>query len=120
MSMRKVQIAVLPLLLVLVLLAFPGRASSHILHAAPPVVGVVFPQDEDDDAWVVEVDEDGPAAKAGVKAGDTITKINSMTIKSVKRFREVIKDHKAGDVVKLTVRRGKEFHTLSVTLGERG
>lgn len=84
------------------------------------VVGVVFPEDENDDAWVAEVDEEGPAAKAGVKAGDTITKFNGEPIKTVKRFRELIKDRKPGDVVKLAVRRGTETLALSVTLGKRG
>jgi serine protease Do len=87
---------------------------------APPVVGVVFPDDENDDAWVTEVDEEGPAGKAGLKAGDTITKVNGETVKSVKRFRELIKDRKAGEVVKVTLRRGTSIMTLSVTLGKRG
>ena len=38
-------------------------------------LGVVFPEDEDDDAWITEeVEADTPAGKAGLKAGDTITK----------------------------------------------
>ncbi|MCE9562999.1 MAG: S1C family serine protease [Planctomycetes bacterium] len=88
----------------------------------PPaaVVGVVFAEDENDDAYVVEVDEDGPAAKAGLKPGDTITKFNAEPIKTVKKFRDLIKDKKPGDVVKLSVRRGTEILALSVTLGKRG
>jgi len=88
----------------------------------PPtaVVGVVFAEDENDDAYVVEVDEDGPAAKAGLKPGDTITKFNTEVIKSVKKFRDMIKDKKPGDTVKLAVRRGTEILALSVTLGKRG
>ncbi len=84
------------------------------------VLGVVFPEDENDDAWVSEVDDDGPAAKGGVKPGDTITKLNGEQIKSVKKFRDLMKDKKPGEVVKLTVRRGVESLTLSVTLGKRG
>ncbi|WP_439631111.1 S1C family serine protease [Gemmata sp.] len=84
------------------------------------VVGVVFPEDENDDAWVAEVDEEGPAAKGGVKAGDTITKFNGEQVKTVKRFRELVKDRKPGDVVKLGLRRGTEALSVSVTLGKRG
>ncbi|MBA4066439.1 MAG: hypothetical protein C0501_22545 [Isosphaera sp.] len=83
------------------------------------VVGVIFSDDEEDDAWVSVVEEDGPAAKAGVKPGDTITKVNADVVKSVKRFREILRDKKPGEVVKLTVRRGVEILTLSVTLGKR-
>jgi S1-C subfamily serine protease len=82
-------------------------------------IGIVFSSDENDDAWVTEVADDGPAAKAGLKPGDTITKINDERIKTVKRFRELMKDKKAGEEIKLTVRRGKEKLVLSVTLGER-
>jgi serine protease Do len=83
------------------------------------VVGVVFPEDENDDAWVSEVDDEGPAAKAGVKPGDTITKVNADGVKSVKQFRDLLKDKKPGETVKLTVRRGVEILTLPVTLGKR-
>lgn len=85
----------------------------------PPVVGVVFSDDENDDAWLSEVDDDGPAAKAGLKSGDTIVKVNGERIKSVKRFREVIATKKAGDKVTITVRRGTSIIPLEVTLGER-
>jgi serine protease Do len=87
---------------------------------APPMVGVIFPEDENDDAWITEVFEDGPAAKAGLKAGDTITKLNGEPIKTVKRFREIIKDRKPGDVVKVTVRRTTQILALSITLGKPG
>jgi S1-C subfamily serine protease len=87
--------------------------------SAPPVVGVIFPDDENDDAWVTEVAVGSPAEKAGLKSGDTITKLDSTAIKSVKQFREIIKDRKPGDVVRLTVRRANKSVALSVTLGKR-
>jgi serine protease Do len=86
---------------------------------AAPVVGVVFPDDENDDAWITQIEDDGPAAKAGLKIGDTITKINNAPIKSVKQFRDIIKDRKPDDVVKFTVRRNTEILTLPVKLGKR-
>jgi serine protease Do len=83
-------------------------------------LGVVFPDDEEDDAWIAEeVEADTPAGKAGLKAGDTITKFNTDTVKSVKRLRELIKQKKPGDTVKLTVRRGTMTMTLSVTFGKK-
>ena len=64
-------------------------------------LGVVFPDDEEDDAWIAEeVEADTPAGKAGLKAGDTITKFNGDSVKSVKRLRELIKQKKPGDTSK--------------------
>jgi len=84
-----------------------------------PRVGLVFPDDENDDAWVVEVDDDGPAYKAGLLAGDTITRINGDRIKSIKEFRARIADRKPGETVTLTVRRSTEIFTLSVKLTKK-
>jgi serine protease Do len=88
--------------------------------ASSVAIGVVFPEEENDDAWLVEVEEDGPAAKAGLKVGDTITKVNGDPIKTVKKFRDLMRDKKPGEVVKLTVRRSAEILTLSITLGKKG
>jgi len=84
-----------------------------------PVIGVVFPDDEEDDAWLREVEEGGPGGKAGLKAGDTITKFNDSVVKSVKQFRKLMEGSKPGDRVKMTVRRGTEILTMTVTLGKR-
>lgn len=82
-------------------------------------VGVVFPDDETDDAWVSVVDDPSPASRAGLKPGDTITRFNDDPVKSVKQFRELLAKKKPGDVVKLTVRRGVEILTLSLTLEKK-
>ncbi len=87
--------------------------------APPPIVGVIFPEDENDDAWITAVDEGGPAEKGGIKPGDTITRINDIKIKSVKQFRDVIKDLKPGDTVKMTVRRVEKSIIVSVVLENR-
>jgi serine protease Do len=85
-----------------------------------PFLGVVFPDDEEDDAWITEeVEPNTPAGQAGLKAGDTITKFNGQPIKSVKQFREMMAKYKPGDEIKLTIRRGTTIMTLSVKLGRR-
>lgn len=83
-------------------------------------LGVVFPDDEEDDAWLREVEEEGPGGKGGLKVGDTITKFNDTPVKSVKVFRKLMESVKPGDKVKLTVRRGTTITTLNVTLGKIG
>lgn len=82
-------------------------------------LGVVFSDDENDDAWLREVEGDAPAGKAGLQPGDTITKFNSTPVKTVKEFRKLMEGAKPNDEVKLTVRRGTEVLTLSVTLTKR-
>ncbi len=82
-------------------------------------IGVVFPDDEEDDAWLKEVEEDAPASKAGLKSGDTITKFNDTPVKTVKAFRKLMDSAKPGDKVKITVRRGNVVMGLTVTLSKR-
>ena len=89
-------------------------------QAATAFLGVVFPDDEEDDAWITEeVEPDTPAGKAGLKAGDTITKFDAEPVKSVKRLRELIAKKKPGDKVRLTVRRGTSIVPLNVTFGSK-
>jgi serine protease Do len=81
--------------------------------------GVVFPDDEEEDAWLREVEDDGPAGKAGLKPGDTIMKYNDAVVKTVKQFRKQLEGAKPGDKVKITARRGANLMTVTVTLGKR-
>jgi serine protease Do len=97
-----------------------GEVVGREPKASNAVVGIVFPDDENDDAWIAEVDEEGPAAKAGIRPGDTITKFGADRVKTVKQFRELMVSKNPGDVVKITVRRVTETITFTVTLGKRG
>lgn len=82
-------------------------------------IGVVFPDDEEEDAWLKDVVEAGPAEKAGLKPGDTIFKFNETVVKSVKQFRKLMESTKPGDKVKLGVRRGVNVLTLTATLEKK-
>jgi serine protease Do len=81
--------------------------------------GVVFPEDENEDAWISDVEQKGPADAAGLKPGDTITKFNDTAVKSVKEFRKLMAGARANDVVTITARRGTEIKTFKVTLTKR-
>ncbi|MEV4975770.1 S1C family serine protease [Streptomyces scopuliridis] len=61
----------------------------------------------------------GPAAKAGLKAGDVITKFNGIPIDSGPTLIGQIWTHKPGDKVTLTYKRDGKESTAQVTLGER-
>ncbi|MFC7217988.1 S1C family serine protease [Streptomyces polyrhachis] len=61
----------------------------------------------------------GPAAKAGIKPGDVITKVDNTVIDSGPTLIGQLWTHKPGDKVKVTYERdGKEQTTTMVTLGE--
>jgi S1-C subfamily serine protease len=62
---------------------------------------------------------DGPADKAGLKAGDVITKVDATTIDGEHPLDAVLSQYAPGDTVALDVLRDGEHQTLSVTLGTR-
>ncbi|MFE9737744.1 S1C family serine protease [Streptomyces sp. NPDC006477] len=62
---------------------------------------------------------DGPAAKAGLKAGDVITGFGDRQIDSGPTLISEIWTHEPGDSVKITYERDGKTSTATVTLGER-
>jgi len=58
----------------------------------------------------------GPADKAGIKPGDVITKIDGTAIDEKTSLTSLLGKHKVGDSVKVTVQRGDDVKTMSVTL----
>ncbi len=66
---------------------------------------------------VTSVTDDGPAAKAGVKAGDVITAIDGEAVDSPGDLSRVINRKKEGEVT-LTVIRNKSQQTIRVTPNE--
>jgi serine protease Do len=62
---------------------------------------------------------DSPAAKAGIRADDLITAMNGEKLNEENPLGVVIQKYGAGDTVSLSVKRGEENLTFSVTLGER-
>lgn len=68
---------------------------------------------------VTSVTQDGPAAKAGVRAGDVITAIDGETVDSSGDLSRVINRKKEGDVT-LTIIRNKAQQTIRVTPRDGG
>jgi serine protease Do len=64
------------------------------------------------------VKADGPAAKAGMKAGDVVTKFAGKDIRSFQELTDEVKQHKPGEKVELEYRRGDATVKVSVTLGK--
>jgi C-terminal processing protease CtpA/Prc len=69
--------------------------------------------------------EGGPADKAGIKADDVIVKIGDYKIKDnvdedeLKAAVKEVSKRKAGDKVKVEIKRGDKDMTIEVTLGKR-
>jgi serine protease Do len=72
---------------------------------------------EDKGALVTEAQGDSPAAKAGIKSGDTILAVNGKAVDGPRELAAEIADMAPGSTVKLTYWRGGEKHDLDVTLG---
>jgi S1-C subfamily serine protease len=68
---------------------------------------------------VSTVEEDTPADKAGLKAGDIIVKVDSDDVSSASDVRDAISDNNAGDKVSLTIVRDRKEMTLPVEVAER-
>jgi S1-C subfamily serine protease len=88
----------------------------------------------DHGALVQSVAPGGPAAKAGIRAGDLpatldnhpiqlggdiITKIAGKEIRTKDDLQAAVADRRSGDTVKVTLWRGSKVKTVEVTLGER-
>jgi putative serine protease PepD len=68
-------------------------------------------------ARVEAVTASSGAAKAGVKVGDVITKVDSTTVTDATELTAAIRSHTAGDKVQLTYTRNGSSHTTTATLG---
>lgn len=70
---------------------------------------------DDNDPGVLE---DSPAAKAGLKSGDIIIKIDGQAINESTDLSSLINSHNVGDKLDLAIIRDNQEQTLSVTLEE--
>ncbi len=93
-----------------------------------PVIGATVTMDEKTGGAVISaqgasgteaVTKGGPAAQAGLKPGDVITKFNDTVVDSGPTLIGEIWTHKPGDKVTLTYKRDGKTSTAEVTLGER-
>jgi putative serine protease PepD len=93
--------------------------------AEHPIIGVVLDRDyEGEGVQVSTTDTDGnppvtpggPAARAGIRAGDIITKFNNRPVTEPDELIVAIRAERPGDTVKLTIRRGSSERVVDVVL----
>jgi putative serine protease PepD len=62
------------------------------------------------------VADDGPAAKAGLKAGDRIVDVAGKPVKNITTYQEAMAAQKKGDSIDVTVVRDGKNQTIKVKL----
>ena len=65
------------------------------------------------------MESESPAAKAGVKPGDTLLKVDDQTVESERSLIAHLVRLKAGDQVKLRLKRDKRELEVTITAGTR-
>ena len=71
-----------------------------------------------DGALVADAEPDGPAAKAGLQAGDVVTAVDGHAVKSPRELARLIGDLHPNRAATLTLRRDGAERQVQVTLGE--
>ena len=70
-------------------------------------------------AEVSRLEENSPAAKAGVREGDVVLEYNGNPVEGGAQFARMVRETPVGRTVKLTVWRNGSAQSLMVTVGER-
>jgi serine protease Do len=69
-------------------------------------------------ALVADPQKNGPAARAGVEAGDVITAVNGQTVKDARELARIIGGFAPGSVVKLDLVHKGKSNVVSLSLGQ--
>ncbi|RUL86187.1 VPS10 domain-containing protein [Tautonia sociabilis] len=85
----------------------------------PALMGIQG-QDAEAGASLTLVTPEGPAARAGLQAGDIVSEIDGKKVQTYQDLIDVIREKAAGDTVSLKARRGDEEKTFELTFAERG
>ncbi len=71
-------------------------------------------------ALIVEVTEGGPAAKAGIQAGDIITEFNGKTVMDMDSLSELVKETEIGQTVSVhIIRNGEKAMDVQLTVQDK-
>jgi putative serine protease PepD len=76
-------------------------------------------QDGDDGGKLLQVQANGPAARAGLQPGDVVTKVGDRQVDGADALVAAVRSYRPGEKVAVTYLRGGQTKTASVTLGSR-
>jgi putative serine protease PepD len=102
------------------------RIAAQLIGGQTPthaVLGVTLDQSQESSFTTVGAkvsqltSSNGAAAKAGIKAGDVISKVNGDIVQGPDGLRATIRSFAPGTTVDITYERGGVEHTIKVTLG---
>ena len=89
--------------------------SGKLVDPERPVLGIRI-NDDGDGVKITEVKQDSPAAKAGLKVGDHVTKINDKQVGSTKELISHLQSMKKDEDVKLVILREGEEQNITAGL----
>ena len=92
----------------------------YVNYSKGPRIGIKA-QDTDDDkgAKVLDVDEDSPADKAGIKEGDIITQFDGKNITNAEGLAEMAKSSKTKSAFKVKIIRGGKTQDIEVKIPKK-
>src|SRR5206468_4070589 len=94
-----------------------GASSSAQPTTQRAVLGVSLQNDASGSGAVIgQIAQGGPAAKAGLRAGDVVTAVDGTDISSSADLVAALQSHKPGDSVSITWARQGAQHTAKVQL----
>ena len=94
--------------------------SGRVLRSQRAYLGVTISGESERGAYVASVVAGGPAASAGIRAGDTLLSVAGRATPSSERLTEALAARKPGQRVRVgLLRSGGRRETVTVTLGDR-
>jgi serine protease Do len=87
-------------------------------RSIPPAGGVIGIQlvEQNGAACIEEVLPDHPAAAAGLKPKDVITHLNGQSVPNTMELRDLMRRHRPGETIRLTVKRGQQMIVVDVKM----
>lgn len=80
--------------------------------------GIMLPEGVNEGVAIYKVENGSPAAKAGLKKGDIITKVSGHITKNLAEFRYELYKHNPGENIEITYYRSGEEQTTTITLSK--
>ena len=71
-----------------------------------------------DNGLIVQSVEEGPAAKAGIRRGDILLKLNGQKLKNTKQFLKIVKQLPEDKWVRVLIQRGGSPSFIPLKIGE--
>jgi S1-C subfamily serine protease len=97
-----------------------GRAALGIrVTSVDPVLAAQNGLSIDHGVLITNVTPNGPAAQAGLRTGDVITRIADKEIQNTASLNDMLLNRKSGETVSVQIYRGDQQLTVNVKLGER-